>query len=153
MSRAYIIWKFKMLWFQNWTMLLSCKIVNRCRHAASCAWQWWPFWIKVYLKFSYSEGGLRLRALALTNPHGAAHEKSAHILAWESVNIIFYSNIVMYSWAWAINLEWIWCESHVNRQVMNKEENNIMFGRASTVYKGLYNWPNETISKQHKQCP
>ena len=26
-------------------------------------------------------------------------------------------------------------------------------GRAGTVYKGLYNWPNETIGKQHKQCP
>ena len=25
--------------------------------------------------------------------------------------------------------------------------------RAHTVYKGLYNWPNETIGKQHKQCP
>ena len=22
-----------------------------------------------------------------------------------------------------------------------------------TVYKGLYNWPEETIGKQHKQCP
>ena len=26
-------------------------------------------------------------------------------------------------------------------------------GRARTVYKGLYNWPNETTGKQHKQCP
>ena len=26
-------------------------------------------------------------------------------------------------------------------------------GRARTVYKGLYNWPNETIGKQHKQRP
>ena len=26
-------------------------------------------------------------------------------------------------------------------------------GRARIVYKGLYNWPNETIGKQHKQCP
>ena len=29
----------------------------------------------------------------------------------------------------------------------------IEIGRARTVYKGLYNWPKETLGKQHKQCP
>ena len=28
-----------------------------------------------------------------------------------------------------------------------------ILGRARTVYKGLCNWQNETIGKQHKQCP
>ena len=30
---------------------------------------------------------------------------------------------------------------------------NYELGRARTVYKGLYNWPNETMDQQHKQCP
>ena len=60
----------------------------------------------------------------------------------------------------SFNLIWEVRNSSTNRSVtMNRlhphavHDVALEIGRARTVYKGLYDWPNETIGKQHKQCP